>query len=118
MFTQESYFLLTKVWYKLRKHGKLSNCENEEDINHNYKVFWIPLPQCEFQQLKVHYFLYFLGSMESRAEVNDYTEANTMFFTKITLYGVKEIITQVRSNIAYLTKLLNYTFIILEFYLA
>lgn len=118
MFTQESYFLLTKVWYKLRKHGKLSNCENEEDINHNYKVFWIPLPQCEFQPLKVHYFLYFLGTMESRAEVNDYTEANTMFFTKITLYGVKEIITQVRSNIAYQTKLLNYTFIILEFYLA
>lgn len=37
--------------------------------------------------------------MESRAEVNDYTEANNMFYEKITIYGVKEIVTQVRSNI-------------------
>ncbi|XP_023324355.1 sucrase-isomaltase, intestinal [Eurytemora carolleeae] len=38
------------------------------------------------------------GSMESRAEVNDYTEANNMFYEKITIYGVKEIVTQVTLN--------------------
>ncbi len=45
--------------------------------------------------------------MESRAEVNDYTEANNMFYEKITIYGVKEIVTQVRSNICICNKVIE-----------
>ena len=32
-------FSIDKGMLQLRKQGKFSNCENEEDINHNYKVF-------------------------------------------------------------------------------
>ena len=41
-------FSIEKGMLKLRKHGKFLNCENEEDINYHYKVFWISLTQCEF----------------------------------------------------------------------